>query len=213
MRSVPWLCQVFVDGINILGASPHENHFEIGQFLHLNPLKSETLNRTPHPTNYACDLLFQISGLRFRNCSISKSFIKLPKLVRTVLEKKLIKVKEVAKKAAPPAVVIVVIIAAAWVAFPTRRTRTRRPLDDLVQLATVEPDSSALRAIVDFDSLSVGHFEFGIINWAFHSPQLSAKTAAGSTLVLAYSWHRNDGNISQVNRHPRRISASSHKRQ
>lgn len=42
-------------------------------------------------------------------------------------------------------------------------------LDDLVKFAPIKPDTAALRAVIDFHSLSIRHDEIDIItNWAFH---------------------------------------------
>jgi hypothetical protein len=40
--------------------------------------------------------------------------------------------------------------------------------DDLVQLATVQPDATAFRAIVDLYSATVGHNEGFVVYWAAH---------------------------------------------
>src|SRR6056297_1985014 len=46
--------------------------------------------------------------------------------------------------------------------------RRRRALDDLVKLATVEPDAPAFGAIVDLDALTVGHDKFASVDRALH---------------------------------------------
>jgi hypothetical protein len=39
-----------------------------------------------------------------------------------------------------------------------RRSRhTRRTFDDFVQFAAIQPNAAALRAVIDFDTLSLGH--------------------------------------------------------
>jgi hypothetical protein len=40
---------------------------------------------------------------------------------------------------------------------PVRRGGRRRVLEQLVQFAAIAPDASALRAVVDFDPLAIGH--------------------------------------------------------
>jgi hypothetical protein len=40
--------------------------------------------------------------------------------------------------------------------------------DDLVELATIEPHSTALGAVVDLDSLPLAHMQDGLVNGAFH---------------------------------------------
>ncbi|MDB5866350.1 MAG: hypothetical protein JWO70_4156 [Betaproteobacteria bacterium] len=40
-----------------------------------------------------------------------------------------------------------------------RRRYLFRTFDNLVQLASIEPDASALRTVVDFDALALGHYE------------------------------------------------------
>ncbi len=46
------------------------------------------------------------------------------------------------------------------------------PFDELVELAAVEPDPAALRAVVDLDALAVGHGEGGGVNGTVHSGDL-----------------------------------------
>ena len=41
-------------------------------------------------------------------------------------------------------------------------------LDNLVQFATIEPNAAALRAIVDLDTVAIGHYERLIFEGAFH---------------------------------------------
>lgn len=41
-------------------------------------------------------------------------------------------------------------------------------LDDFVEFTSVEPDSPAFRAIIDFDSLLVGDNKRYIANWTIH---------------------------------------------
>jgi hypothetical protein len=41
-------------------------------------------------------------------------------------------------------------------------------IDDLIELATVEPDAAALRTIVNLDALAIGHFEFYLTCRTFH---------------------------------------------
>src|ERR687894_2887905 len=43
-----------------------------------------------------------------------------------------------------------------------------RPLENLVQLAAVQPDAPALRAVVDLDALSLGHAQFASVNGTVH---------------------------------------------
>jgi hypothetical protein len=43
-----------------------------------------------------------------------------------------------------------------------------RPLEHLVQLAAVQPDAPALRAVVDLDALSLGHAKFASVNGTVH---------------------------------------------
>src|SRR5215213_8284254 len=51
-----------------------------------------------------------------------------------------------------------------------------RPLEHLVQLAAVQPDAPALRAIVDFDPLALGDAEFTSINGTVHASLSSFPT-------------------------------------
>jgi hypothetical protein len=38
-----------------------------------------------------------------------------------------------------------------------------------VEFSSVQPDTTALRAVVDFDSLPVSHFQFNFAQWAQHA--------------------------------------------
>jgi hypothetical protein len=61
-----------------------------------------------------------------------------------------------------------------------RRTRRRRALDQFVQLAAVQPDAAALRAVVDLHSLAVRHPQFHVTNRALHG--FLFRSALGSLL-------------------------------
>ncbi len=50
-----------------------------------------------------------------------------------------------------------------------RRRAAGRPLDDLVQLAAVQPDAAARRAVVDLDSLPLRHLQNGLILGTLHA--------------------------------------------
>ena len=53
--------------------------------------------------------------------------------------------------------------------LPRNHRLLGRPLDDLVEFATVEPDAAAFRAVVDLDTLSFRNNEFYIFTyWAVH---------------------------------------------
>jgi hypothetical protein len=49
-----------------------------------------------------------------------------------------------------------------------RKAGRKTPLDDFFQLTTVEPDSAAFRAIVNFDTLFIGYRQRNITNRAVH---------------------------------------------
>lgn len=49
------------------------------------------------------------------------------------------------------------------------RRASRRSFDDLVEFAAIQPDSTAFRAIIDFDSLSLGHHQINTsTDWTIH---------------------------------------------
>ena len=48
-----------------------------------------------------------------------------------------------------------------------------RPLDELVELSTVEPHTSALWAVVDLDPLTLGHQQLCAVHWTVHAVTLS----------------------------------------
>jgi hypothetical protein len=47
-------------------------------------------------------------------------------------------------------------------------------INDLVKFATVKPDASAFRAIINFDALTFGDLQVVSINGAFHAALLFA---------------------------------------
>jgi hypothetical protein len=54
-----------------------------------------------------------------------------------------------------------------------RGGRRNAALDDLVEFAPVKPDTTALGAVIDLDSLSVGHDKLGSVDRAKHRKILS----------------------------------------
>src|SRR5687768_11391849 len=67
-------------------------------------------------------------------------------------------------------VVVIVIVVAVVVTFVGLGA-----LDDLVEFAAVEPDASALGAVVDLDALSVGHDQGEVATGTIHHQLLSSK--------------------------------------
>jgi hypothetical protein len=57
-----------------------------------------------------------------------------------------------------------------------RRERRARPLDDLVELAAVQPHSAAGGAVVDFDALALGHLQHGLIMRTLHDLDCTGST-------------------------------------
>src|SRR5690606_32861776 len=70
----------------------------------------------------------------------------------------------------------VVLAAAPAGRFGLRRAACRA-LDDLVELAAIEPDAAAFRAVVDLDALPVRHQQFRLVYRAFH-PRLLLETVS-----------------------------------
>lgn len=58
--------------------------------------------------------------------------------------------------------------------LPRNHRLLGRPLDDLVEFASVKPDPTALRTIVDFDTLAFRHDELHIFTyWTMHDDLLA----------------------------------------
>lgn len=81
---------------------------------------------------------------------------------------------------APLVAVLPAMIAMATIVEHPGATAARRrrdvaagaALDDLVEFAAIEPDASALRAVINLDALSVAHDQCDATNWAIHSSVL-----------------------------------------
>ena len=53
--------------------------------------------------------------------------------------------------------------------LPAAASKVGGAVDDLVELATVKPDTSALGAVIDLDTLAVRHHQHAIgTGWTFH---------------------------------------------
>lgn len=84
----------------------------------------------------------------------------------------------------PPVIVLLVVVVVLLIRVPL--AELIGPLDDLIELAAVEPDATAFRAVIDFDAISVRHHQFPVAVWTFHVFQvivaafkLPAKGVAG----------------------------------
>ena len=70
------------------------------------------------------------------------------------------------------AVAVVVRMLLWWLLLLWRRCRSDggggSPFNDLIQLTPVEPYTAALRTLIDFNALAVGHDHIDVAGGAFH---------------------------------------------
>lgn len=67
--------------------------------------------------------------------------------------------------------------------------KLNRPFDQLVQLASVQPDPSAAWAVVDLDALTFGHDEFnGLANRTQHGSAFLRKSSVVQGIVRSRSY-------------------------
>ena len=102
---------------------------------------------------------------------------------RPRFQPKILEIKYISKESPTflPLVIVIVVIVITLFIFPgaevilvaeagihRRSGDLGIPFDDLVEFAAVEPYTTALRAIIDFDSGAFGHHKVYVTVWTFH---------------------------------------------
>lgn len=118
-------------------------------------------------------------------------------LSNTKVEKAaLVEVEEIAQESAllPPFVLIPIVVlrfrlVVRWDSASGRWGELKRAIDDLVQLPAVEPNATALRTVIDLDSVSVGDHEIDLgVDGALHRATApTVRPSRASSLAILFS--------------------------
>ena len=66
------------------------------------------------------------------------------------------------------ALIVVALVFIALLLIASRLAKLNRAFNDLIEFATVQPNAPAIRAIIYFYAITVGHYKCCITIWAFH---------------------------------------------